>query len=276
VDPVALRADVEAIATAVCTALVKSLPRDAVRAIWLTGSAAKDWTSPLDYVPELSDVDLHLWLQEDRRDAQRVLEDLDAGLQRHAMVEQAFSELRPEPVHTPRVQFVLHNDLLRLDGYIPAPRDVVRTLYGAEYRFARAEEVGGARRVDARALMSAGDESVLQHAIIDLVERPGHHFYHLLRTVSWRVSPITARVLSARGVAYEQAWSANRTAGCQLLGEVGETQLASDLVGYYGGAWRSQASAWGNSAANREIFAAAIRALRRGREVGEEVSRALS
>jgi hypothetical protein len=218
---VELRADVDAMAEAVRDALVGSLPRDSIRAISFTGSAAKDWTSPVDYVPELSDVDIHVWLEDGSHDAWRGLHDLALGLRRHEVVAQVFSARRPVRSHTPRVQVILHNDLLRLDGYLPAPRGTVRTLHGEQYQFARAEEVADARVVDARALVTAADEDVLQVAIADLIERPGRHGYYLLAGLSWRLSPLASRVLSVRGVSYERAWGTNRTARLQQLNEVG-------------------------------------------------------
>jgi hypothetical protein len=246
------------------------LPRDSIRAIWFTGSAAKDWTSPVDYVPELSDVDIHVWLEDGSHDAWRGLHDLALGLRRHEVVAQVFSARRPVPSHTPRVQVILHNDLLRLDGYLPAPRGTVRTLHGEQYQFARAEDVADARVVDARALVTAADEDVLQVAIADLIERPGRHGYYLLAGLSWRLSPLASRVLSVRGVSYERAWGTNRTARLQQLNEVGEAEVCAELVTYYTSAWRSRASAW--DPANRDAFAAAVRALRRGRAVGEELA----
>jgi hypothetical protein len=272
-DPAELRLDVDAIAEAVRAALLESLPRDSIRAIWFTGSAAKDWTSPVDYVPELSDVDVHVWLAEGRDDARRALNDLASALRRHEIMERMFRELRPAPSHTPRVQVVLHNELLALDDYLPAPRSVVRTLHGEEYRFARPKEVANACVVDARALIANGDEGVLQAAIFDLVARPGRHFFHLVRTLSWRVSPLASRVLMVRGVAYERAWGSNRTACLHQLEEVGETELCAEFISYYTSAWDSYADDWENSSANRQTFAAAVRALRRGRAIGEEVER---
>jgi hypothetical protein len=58
-DPGEVRADVEAMVGAVAGALVARFG-DAIAGLWFKGSAQKRWDSPLDYVPEISDVDIHV------------------------------------------------------------------------------------------------------------------------------------------------------------------------------------------------------------------------
>ena len=45
--------------------LLHLIPEGEIRAIYLKGSAVKAWESPLDYVPEISDVDMHVWFRDD-------------------------------------------------------------------------------------------------------------------------------------------------------------------------------------------------------------------
>ena len=59
-----LRADVEAMAEAWRTVLLEELGAAAIDGLYLKGSAAKRWDSLVDYVPELSDVDLHVRLSD--------------------------------------------------------------------------------------------------------------------------------------------------------------------------------------------------------------------
>ena len=56
----ALRREVQAAIDSWVEVLLDRLPDGAVRGIYFKGSAQKAWDSPVDYVPELSDVDLHL------------------------------------------------------------------------------------------------------------------------------------------------------------------------------------------------------------------------
>ena len=57
-DPSIVRSEVEAMVDAVTGALTETLG-DALTGLWLKGSVSRTWDSPLDYVPELSDVDFH-------------------------------------------------------------------------------------------------------------------------------------------------------------------------------------------------------------------------
>ncbi|MDQ4105428.1 MAG: hypothetical protein M3186_17570 [Actinomycetota bacterium] len=67
------------------------------------------------------------------------------------------------------------------------------------------------------------------------------------------------RVLSALGVDFDTAWSANRTAVVGLLVELGHGQLAGLLVSYYEAAWDAFLSGWRASDAHRVAFGAAVR-----------------
>src|SRR5699024_3931053 len=63
-DPAAIRREADAMSSAYVTAMREAIPDDQIEGIYLKGSATKPWESPLDYVPELSDVDIHLLLRD--------------------------------------------------------------------------------------------------------------------------------------------------------------------------------------------------------------------
>ena len=46
-------------------ALLRQIPSSEVAGIYFKGSAQKRWDSPVDYVPEVSDVDIHVLLRDD-------------------------------------------------------------------------------------------------------------------------------------------------------------------------------------------------------------------
>ena len=59
-------------------------------------------------MPELSDVDVHVWLHgEDEIAADGI--SLDAALRVQAAIERAYAERVPEPLHLPRPQIILLN-----------------------------------------------------------------------------------------------------------------------------------------------------------------------
>jgi len=59
-DPDMLRSEVLAMKKAMCEALLERLRSGTVRALYAKGSATKPWTTPIDYVPEVSDVDVQI------------------------------------------------------------------------------------------------------------------------------------------------------------------------------------------------------------------------
>lgn len=236
-----------------------------VLGLWWKGSAAKPWDSAIDYVPELSDVDIH-YRADDVTAA--LLSDLDSTLAIHADIERRFEASFPAPLHIPRAQFVPTAAMDAVPGYVPSPASTVRTLRGPAWVGPVAVDEAAVRRDEAAALVRAADPRVLNQAVVDLVERPGHHLYAGLRSLGWRVSPVGPRVLSALGVDFESAWSANRTAVVALLAELGQGELAGELVGYYEAAWDAFLSGWRDGDAGRAAFGAAVRALRLGASIG--------
>ena len=62
---VQIRVEVEAYVESVTEVLTEAIPASALRGLYYKGSALKQWDSALDYVPEISDVDFHLWFATD-------------------------------------------------------------------------------------------------------------------------------------------------------------------------------------------------------------------
>jgi hypothetical protein len=263
-DPRRLRGEVDGMMEAVTGALVDRFGAG-MRGLWAKGSAVKPWDSAIDYVPELSDVDIHY--QADDRTA-ALLCDLDTGLAIHADIERRFASSFPAPLHVPRAQFVPTSAVEALPGYVPTPASAVRNLHGPAWVGPDAVDEAAARRTDANALVRAADPRALDQAVLDLIERPGHHLYVGLRGLGWRVSQTGSRVLSVLGVDFETAWSANRTVVVRLLTERGQDQLAGHLVTYYEAAWDAFLSGWQDTGASRAAFGAAVRALRLGASIG--------
>ncbi|HVF12536.1 MAG TPA: hypothetical protein VNA87_05570, partial [Actinomycetota bacterium] len=76
------------------------------------------------------------------------------------------------------------------------------------------------------------------------------------------------RALSVLGVDYDVAWSANRTQAIRLLREHNQDTLASHYASYYEAGWVCFLSDWNDEDAGREAFAAGVRTLRLGADLG--------
>lgn len=259
-------------ADVVTDALLATLPGSSVRGIYYKGSAVKPWDSPIDYVPEVSDVDLHVWfLDEASATGSAAMVDIDGGLRRHELVEQAWHERRPTPAHVPRVQVVVMNEFARDASYVPSPAASVRKLHGEPYP-QHPFDVERVRRDDAGALLDPGHEAAIRKVAFDLVETPAHHVRKLVRMVSWRVSPIASRVRSILGDDYDAAWGECRTAAVLRLVELDQPDVARHLVDYYSACWRLHLSAWTDGAAARTALAAAAAALRASADVARSLA----
>jgi hypothetical protein len=267
-DPRVLRAEVEAMVDAVTGALVETLGED-LNGLWLKGSAAKQWDSPLDYVPEISDVDFHVRIG--GPGAARA-GTIDVALDMHADVERRFLAAVPSPTHTPRPQFLSIDQVETIPGYVPTPLSAVRTLHGPVPEGPGPLDPAEVVRTESTRLVESGDPGVVWNASLGLLENPGHHLFRALRALSWYISPSGGRVLCARGCDFEWVWSANRTAIVGRLVEIGEDELADEIVRYYTAAWRFFLSGREDSTAGRQAFGSALRVLQLGAAVG---SRAL-
>lgn len=235
--------------------------------LWFKGSAQKPWDTPIDYVPELSDVDIHFRVDEPTLGQ---LADLDTALSLHADIGARFAAVCPAPLHVPRPQLVSAAEVERMPRFLPAPIGTVQTLHGPVPAGPIDLDQAAVRRTDAASVLASADSQVLAKAIADLLERPGHHLFALVRSLSWRVAPLGPRILSVLGVDYDRAWSANRTTVVHRLCDLGQTRLAGHIVDFYEAAWDAYLSGWADGDAGRVVFASAVRALRLGATVAAD------
>jgi hypothetical protein len=239
---------------------------DDITSIWFTGSAQKRWDSPLDYVPELSDVDVHVRWAHPERWTDAI--DLERGLALHAQIETRYATACPAPLHIPRVQLVAVHEVEQIPSYFGAPEGMTETLYGPPPLLSTGFDQVAASRADATSLVTMADPRMLAIEPSRFVELPGRHLFGALRNLNWRVSPVAPRVLSALSTEYAIAWSVNRTTAVAMLGDRGEHEVATEYVGYYEHAWQYFLSGWHDSAAGRNAFAHAIRTMEAGAVIG--------
>lgn len=262
----ALRREVEACVEAWVEVLTGFLPGDTVRGIYLKGSAQKAWDSPIDYVPELSDVDLHLWLQDDADVA--LLDNMEAALEVREAAEAAYHRRVAAPVHTPRPQLNLLNRLMAEEWYLPSPEGVVETVYGDEYpsrAYTPAEREAELER-DRASLLDHGE--FLDALALRVIDNPGEYLLSYLRQLNWRVSPTGPRVLALLGMPVDEVWRLNRTAAIRELAERWEWDLAEAYERYYLAGWKYFLSGYVDSRAAGEALKAGVEVVRRGEAVG--------
>jgi hypothetical protein len=259
-----LRAEVDAMAESFVKVLLDRIPPDEIAGIYFKGSAKKRWDSPLDYVPEQSDVDIHL-LFRDSASIERRLGSIESALDILSGVEDEYRSKMPSPIHLPRPQLTMLNRLMEEPNYYPSPKETVATLYGDEYKDEVWPDDERLREMDRANLLS--HSPVLESFPLHVVDKPGVYLLAALRNLSWRVSPIGPRALSISGMPPRQAWSLNRTQIAPLLDELGQEDLARDYRSFYLSAWDYFLSGYTDSRAARAAVAAGLTALRASAEV---------
>jgi len=245
--------------------LLEEIPQSDIEGIYFKGSAQKDWESPLDYVPELSDVDIHLLFSDDSL-IEKNLGSTVKAMEIQSKVEARYFSKVPKPLHVPRPQLVILNQLLRDENYIPSPQNIVSVLYGKEYEkpdYSNPEKI---RLIDCNRLIS--EEEYLARFPRHVIDKPSRYLWDSLKGLVWRVSPIGPRVLHISGIPTEKAWGINRTKMVPILKEIGEYQLAQCYSEFYLFAWKYFLSKYSDSDAGRAALMAGINVMSRGMEIG--------
>lgn len=265
-DPRILKTETACMAEAFTEVLLEEIPNSEIEGIYCKGSAVKDWDSPLDYVPEMSDVDIHILFRDDSAE-DRYLGSVGQAVHVQARVEERYFSKVPQPLHVPRPQLLVLNRLLLSEDYVPSPRSTVAVLYGKDAPDPDYGDGDRIRRTDCRRLLAEAD--FLKQLPHQAVDRLAGYIRECLRPMSWRVSPAGPRVLHILGLPTEKAWSINRTEAFTLLKEMDQEQLGRDYADYYLHAWEFYLSGYADGSAGRSSLTAGARVLGRGGEIAE-------
>lgn len=264
-----LKAEVDAMLDAWVEVLLGHIPAQEIAGIYFKGSAHKAWHSPLDYVPELSDVDIHVLFRR-HDDAGRRLGSLPEAMAIRRAVEQHYRAKIPTPVHVPRPQLTILNDLLEQPEYVPSPPKTVAVLHGEPYPCAGPSDPDILREIDRRKLLDTRDSEDLKRLPLRLVDKPGDYAAGCLRGLSWMVSPTGPRALSVLGRRFEEAWSLNRTGIVGRLTKMGQYQLADQYAAFYLAGWDWFTSAYTDDESLRAAVTAGRRAIDLGATLAEK------
>lgn len=266
-DPSRLRQEVDTCAEAYLEAIIGTVPKENILGLYLKGSTVKAWDSPLDYVPELSDLDVHI-LFSDEEAMTRNMGRMKKCMEIARLGEHLYHTRVPHPFHIPRIQLVVANQLFGQPDFISSPAETVLTRYGKPYPASQGFEAK--RRPTAIKNLLAQQEcmSKLPGRVMD---RMGKYHRYILRDMSWRVSPAVPRVLDLLGAHFEEAWASNRTHLVGHLRTRGQPELALDYANFYLHAWRFLLSNDQDSEAARSAILSGARVLERSIEMATEM-----
>ena len=265
-DPERLRHEVSCMTQAIVEALLDHIPNDEIRAIYLKGSAKKQWDTPIDYVPEASDLDLHIWFHDN--DGERThLGNLDQAVAVQRDIESRYRAKCPRPIHTPRPQLITLNHMMSTPTYMHSPPDAAEVLVGETYPTADYSDDDEIKRNKCHDLLQYAD--MLERLPMRVVDRPGKYLAELFRDLSYRVSPVGPIVLHLADLDPMSVWSLNRTRITRALEEIGERDLAASYVDYFLARWRWFLSDFRDIDAVRDAIRAAVKVLNRSESVAK-------
>ena len=236
--------------------------------IYFKGSAQKRWDSPIDYVPEISDIDIHILFYNEST-IKKYLGSTSKAIDIQSKVETRYFSKKSNPIHLPRPQLMVLNLLLKEEYFIPTPKSAVSVLYGKDYPkpdYSNEEKI---KSIDHNRLLSE-DEFLSQYPL-HVIDKPSKYISESLRILVWHVSPVGPRVLHIKGVEINEAWSLNRSWSVLLLREMGEKQLALDYADFYLSCWEYFLSKYRDTNAGRSSIISGANALGRGIEIAKSL-----
>ena len=199
----------------------------------LKGSGIKEWESPVDYVPVISDIDIHVGTKEGMPLFPKNRDGFLYSLETTRLYEEMFKEKRPDHLHIPRPQIMVVEE--NRGEWLPESLGEVKPLYG-EVPLKPEESLESLRARDLDEL--AGLTPLLDRLPEYVIERIDLEYYRVLRMLCYVVSPTPVRVLS-QSTDPKHAWKLNRTNLLRMLEHNGLNDIAEPYREYYHTGWKA-------------------------------------
>ena len=263
-----LRAEAHSLAECVRDQLLALIPDDEIRGIYLTGSTVKPWDSLLDYVPEISDVDIHVSFRDDCTWRQH-LDSVPRALEVQAAIETCFDKRCPQSRHRPRPQLLVLNKLMaEREGFVYSPQSTVVVLHGEPYPKDDYGDPDTIRRHNAADLVERA--AYAERVPLLAIDRPWTYSRDLLSQLSWRISPVGPLVLHLSGIGTEHVWTLNRTRVTAALHDLALHDLADAYAAFYQSGWNFFLSRFTDTTASRAAILAGTGVLAEGADFGQQ------
>jgi hypothetical protein len=226
------------------------------------GSAVKAWESPIDYVPIVSDVDLHLNLK-----SGTIFSEADDPIAMALSISERYNtlflEMEPKPLHIPRSQLILvsrlKENLLKDNGLFVEPRlKDVRVVIG-QPSYSNKIKPDLIRKVDKSNLLK--EEEYISWAPMGAIDRSGLDYWAMMRRMTWRIGPAPYRLLTQSHDDPMEVWSWNRTRLRNELQDRGHNDLATNYESFYFNGWKAFLSDFKSEEAMRSMILSGCRVL---------------
>jgi hypothetical protein len=254
-SPEVLKAEIAAMIEAVRMVLEK---HGKIEAMHVQGSACKEWDSPIDYVPNMSDVDIHISAELDP--------DLNLSMTLSEEIETEYRQRISTPYHIPIVQISFLQELHSQVRYYPCPPSTVHHMKGPLHEYKDPDMIAAQLRAVEQLLEN---KAFIEGKHRRLFYKEGYALGRLMLDIAWRISSIGPHVLTLHGMPYTEAWSKNRTAIVAALESCGEVTLARSYEKFYLCGWEHFLSQGADTAATREGIRAGWNTLLTGIAIAE-------
>jgi hypothetical protein len=228
-----IAADIQVCLDAWKSVLLESLG-DRLKCVYAKGSSVKQWDSLIDYVPIVSDVDIHFTLNDDEGVFPGSADEFADSIALSQRYEESFLERHPMHMHIPRSQLLLVDSLKEVVEYIPPRAQDVRVLIG-KFPQPVLPSTSRIQQIDLQNLLSL--DGFLERIPNRVIDRTGLDFWSIIREMTWRVSPSPVRLLTQTSKDPLEVWSWNRTKIVIELLKRGNDDIADNYSGFYSAGW---------------------------------------
>jgi len=220
-----------------------------LESLYAKGSATKPWDSHIDYVPTISDVDIHITLKDDKPLFGPYSDDFDRAVEISQRSEQEFLRRRPDYFHIPRMQ-VIETHFLKASGkYTPPRQEDILVLYGKPV-LQKPPKPHTIREGDIERIVE--EKEYIFEMPRRIFDRTELDWWAVIRVMTWKVSPSPFRILTQHHSDPIDVWSWNRTKIHAALKEFDYDKLARHYHGFYDAGWRLFLSSFKDLKAFRE------------------------
>ena len=206
--------------------LVEFFP--SVEYAYAKGSAVKPWHSPIDYVPILSDLDIHAKFSTGLGDSENM--SIETSLELASAYREEME--KKSDLHIPRIQLVSIDEIQKLDKYVPPDASSVKPMIGTP-SFPPRPDDDTIRSGLCTWIAEAEAANYANSLAPSLWDRSGPDWWIALRRLSWRVSPSGFRVLSQYSYSPWETWKMNRSSVVKELRGIGLSLFADYYEQYY-------------------------------------------
>lgn len=229
-----LRKDIDAMVKSTVHTIFKYFPKKHIYGIYYKGSSSKQWDSIIDYVPGVSDVDIHVQFTNDRTYNQ-IISNPKIAMMFSEDIEKKFRKINPKFYHMPELQLNSLNKLYELKEYRSTPSKVIKLLYGKPYPVHQMSK-GKTIRISVKQVID--ERKYINKLPNRLLDKNAVSMKKFLKDIGWHISPSSMNFLVAKGIPYSEAFSMNRTNVSSALKKLGYKDAAENFEGFYYHAWR--------------------------------------